>query len=124
MSDEGRNRLFDMHQLLRRQGLPPPIPRALSDLDAVRLKRQEVTFGQKPVHAHICPVLLMQPFLQHLPESLWREGNLGLQALLKVNLRLATTVYLSNAYDSLSSNVTRPVLLFSAVTALSAYEVT
>src|SRR6516162_9026350 len=48
----------------------------------------------------------------------------GLQALLKVNLRLATTVYLSNAYDSLSSNVTRPVLLFSAVTALSAYEVT
>ena len=48
---------------------------------------------------------------------------LGLQALLKVNIRLATTDYLSNGYDGLQPSVTLPVLLSSTVISLSACEV-
>jgi transposase len=53
-----------------------------------------------------------------------QEATLGLQALLKVNLRLATTDYLSNGYDGLESGVTLLVLLPSTVASLSAYEAT
>ena len=49
---------------------------------------------------------------------------MGLQALLKVNIRLATTDYLSNGYDGLESGVTLLVLLPSTVASLSAYEAT
>src|SRR6266571_4121386 len=50
--------------------------------------------------------------------------RMGLQALWEVNLRLATTDYLSNNYDDLYPGVTIPVLLSSTVTSLSACHVT
>src|SRR5262245_41195090 len=50
--------------------------------------------------------------------------RLGLQALLKVNLRLATTDSFSNGYDSLQPSATLLVLLSSTVTSRSAYEAT
>ena len=47
------------------------------------------------------------PFLQELRELGWHEGqNLGFQALLDVNLRLATTDYLSNGYSSIQTGMT------------------
>ena len=52
-----------------------------------------------------------------------RACSTGLQALLKVNIRLATTDYLSNGYDGLQPSVTLPVLLSSTVISLSACEV-
>jgi len=61
-----------------------------------------------------CPLTAGDPVLTYL----------GLQALLKVNLRLATTDYLSNGYDGLESGVTLLVLLPSTVASLSAYEAT
>ena len=50
-------------------------------------------------------------------------AKLGLQALLEVNLRLATTDYLSNCSDGLQPSATLPVVLSRTVTSLSAYEV-
>jgi hypothetical protein len=49
---------------------------------------------------------------------------MGFQALLEVNLRLATIDHLSNGYDGLSVGVTLPVLLSNTVTFLLAREVT
>ena len=49
--------------------------------------------------------------------------NLGFQALLEVDLRLATTDYLSDGYNSLQTGVPLPVLRSKTVTFLSVYEV-
>ena len=49
---------------------------------------------------------------------------LGLQALLEVNLRLATIDHLSNGYDGIEVGVTLPVLLSNTGTFLLAREVT
>ena len=49
--------------------------------------------------------------------------SLGFQALLEVNLRLATTDYLSDGYNSLPTGVPLPVLLSRTVTSLLVCEV-
>ena len=48
---------------------------------------------------------------------------LGFQALLELNLRLATTDYLSDGYNSLQTNVPLPVLLSRTITSLLVCEV-
>ena len=50
-------------------------------------------------------------------------ARVGVQALLEANLRLATTEYLSNGYDSLQPDVTLPILLSNTFIFLSACEV-
>jgi hypothetical protein len=49
---------------------------------------------------------------------------MGFQALVEVNLRLATTDYFSNGSNSLHTGMTLPILLSSTVTSLSVRVVT